>query len=45
MRGLLVIVIVLLALIVGGAILLSRSVEEQPVRTIEVDVVPSATQR
>lgn len=30
--------IILLLLIVGGAVLLSRSVSEQPTRPIEVDV-------
>ena len=41
MRGL-IFLIVLLVLIVGGAIYLSRSVSEQPVKTIEVDVAPAA---
>ncbi|HXG98785.1 MAG TPA: hypothetical protein VNI79_00010 [Sphingomicrobium sp.] len=40
-----VILILLLLLILGGAILLSRSVEEQPSRTIEVDVTPNAAPR
>ncbi len=45
-RGVLVILILLLLLlIVGGAILLSRSVVEQPTRTIEVDVTPNAAPR
>jgi hypothetical protein len=38
-----IILVVLLVILVGGAILLSRSVSEQPVRTIEVDVAPAAT--
>jgi hypothetical protein len=42
MRGL-IILIVLLVVLVGGAILLSRSVSEQPVQTIEVDVAPAPT--
>jgi hypothetical protein len=41
MRGL-IILIVLFLVIVGGAIFLSRSVSEQPVRTIEVPVAPAA---
>ena len=40
-----VILILLILLIVGGAILLSRSVEEQPTRTIEVDVTPNVAPR
>ena len=44
MRGLIVLVILIVAL-VGGAILLSRSVSEQPVRTIEVDVAPAPAAR
>ena len=41
MRGPIVLII-LLVVLVGGAILLSRSVSEQPVKTIEVDVAPAA---
>ena len=41
MRGLTVLII-LLVVLVGGAILLSRSVSEQPLKTIEVDVAPAA---
>ena len=44
MRGV-IFLIVLLLLIVGGAILLSRSVEEQPVQTIEVEVPANAAPR
>ena len=44
-RGTFVILLVLVLLLVGGAILLSRSVEEQPTRTIEVDVTPNAAPR
>lgn len=40
MRGPIVLVVILIVLI-GGAVLLSRSVSEQPVRTIEVDVAPA----
>ena len=40
MRGPIVLVVVLIVLI-GGAVLLSRSVSEQPVKTIEVDVAPA----
>ena len=40
MRGL-IILIILLVVLVGGAILLSRSVTEQPTKTIEVDVAPA----
>ena len=40
MRGLTVLII-LLVVLVGGAILLSRSVTEQPLKTIEVDVTPA----
>ena len=40
MRGMTVL-IVLLVVLVGGAILLSRSVSEQPVKTIEVEVAPA----
>ena len=36
-----IILVVLLILVIGGAILLSRSVSEQPVKTIEVDVAPA----
>jgi len=43
MRGLIVLII-LFVVIVGGAILLSRSVVEQPTRTIEVEVAPNAAQ-
>ncbi len=41
MRGIIVL-IVLFVILVGGAILLSRSVTEQPIKTIEVDVTPDA---
>ncbi len=41
MRGLIVL-IVIFVIFVGGAILLSRSVVEQPTRTIEVEVTPNA---
>ncbi len=41
MRGIIVL-IVLTAALIGGAILLSRSVSEQPTKTIEVDVAPDA---
>ena len=41
MRGLIVL-IVIFVVIVGGAILLSRSVSEQPTKTIEVEVTPDA---
>jgi len=34
----LALILILLALLVGGAVLLSNSVEESPTRTIEVDV-------
>jgi len=44
MRGVLILVI-LLVVIVGGAIMLSRSVVEQPTRTIEVEVTPKAAPR
>ena len=37
MRGI-VVIIVILVVLVGGAILLSRSVSEQPTKTIEVEV-------
>jgi hypothetical protein len=37
-----IILVVLLVVLIGGAILLSRSVSEQPVKTIEVDVAPAA---
>jgi hypothetical protein len=43
MRGLIVLII-LFVVIVGGAILLSRSVVEQPTRTIEVEVTANAAQ-
>ncbi len=43
MRGLIVLII-LFVVLVGGAILLSRSVVEQPTRTIEVEVTPNAAQ-
>jgi hypothetical protein len=36
-----IILVVLLVILVGGAFLLSRSVSEQPVKTIEVDVAPA----
>jgi len=42
MRGIIVLIVLFVALI-GGAILLSRSVSEQPTKTIEVDVAPDAT--
>ena len=41
MRGIIVLVILFVALI-GGAILLSRSVSEEPVKTIEVAVPAQA---
>ena len=44
MRGL-VILFVILLVIIGGAILVSRSVEEQPTKTIEVEVTPNAAPR
>ena len=44
MRGPIVLVVILIVLI-GGAVLLSRSVSEQPVRTIEVDVAPAPAAR
>jgi len=44
MRGL-VILFVILVVIIGGAILVSRSVEEQPTKTIEVEVTPNAAPR
>jgi hypothetical protein len=40
MRGPIVLVVILIVLI-GGAVLLSRSASEQPVKTIEVDVAPA----
>ena len=40
MRGL-TILIILIAILIAGAILLSRSVSEQPTGMIEVDVAPS----
>ena len=40
MRGPIILIVILLVL-VGGAILLSRSVTEQPVRTIKGDVAPA----
>ena len=40
MRGPIVLVVILIVLI-GGAVLLSRSVSEKPVKTIEVDVAPA----
>ncbi len=43
MRGLIVLII-LFVVIVAGAILLSRSVVEQPTRTIEVEVTANAAQ-
>lgn len=36
-----IILVVLLVILVGGAILLSRSVSEQPVKTIEVVASPA----
>ena len=41
MRGLIVLFVAFVVL-VGGAVLLSRSVSEQPTRTIEVEVTPDA---
>ena len=41
MRGIIVLIVVIVVLI-GGAIMLSRSVSEQPTRTIEVPVTPEA---
>ena len=41
MRGIVVIIVILVVLI-GGAVLLSRSVSEQPTKTIEVPVTPDA---
>jgi len=41
MQGLIALFVVVVILI-GGAILLSRSVSEQPTRTIEVEVTPDA---
>ena len=41
MRGIIVLIVVIVV-IIGGAILLSRSVSEQPVKTIEVPVTPDA---
>ena len=41
MRGIIVL-IVLVVLLVGGAILLANSVSEQPTKTIEVEVAPEA---
>ena len=41
MRGIIVL-IVMLVVLVGGAILLSNSVSEQPTKTIEVEVTPDA---
>ena len=37
--------VVVLLLIVGGVVLLSRSVSEQPTKVIEVDVAPDAAAR
>lgn len=39
-RGPLILIVILL-LVIGGVVLLSRSVGEQPVQTIEMDVVRS----
>lgn len=44
MRGLIVLFVIVIVL-VGGAVLLSRSVTEQPVGTIEVDVAPAPAVR
>jgi hypothetical protein len=44
MRGLTVLFVILL-LLIGGGILLSRSVKEQPTKTIEVEVTPNAAPR
>jgi len=41
MRGIIVLIVILAALI-GGAILLSNSVSEQPTKTIEVEVTADA---
>jgi len=41
MRGIIVLIVVFVIL-VGGAILLSNSVSEQPTKTIEVEVNPDA---
>ncbi len=41
MRGIIVLIVLFVAL-VGGAILLSNSVSEQPTKTIEVEVNPDA---
>ncbi len=41
MRGIIVL-IVLFVILIGGAILLSNSVSEQPTKTIEVEVTPDA---
>jgi hypothetical protein len=41
MRGIIVL-IVLFVVLIGGAILLSNSVSEQPTKTIEVEVTPDA---
>lgn len=41
MRGL-VVLIVVVVIIIGGGFMLSRSVSEQPTRTIEVEVTPDA---
>ena len=41
MRGL-IFLFVLLLLLIGGMVLLSRSASEQPVKTIEVDVTGNA---
>ena len=39
-RGPLILIVILL-LVLGGVVLLSRSVDEQPVQTIETDVARS----
>ena len=39
-RGPLILIVILL-LVIGGVVLLSRSVGEQPVQTIETDVAPN----
>lgn len=43
-RGIIVLIVIFL-LLVGGAILLSRGVEEQPTKTIEVEVPANAAPR
>lgn len=43
-RGVIVLIVIILAL-VGGSILLSRGVTEQPTQTIEVEVPANAAPR